>query len=84
MLAEPALQRVKERHERGHDHEHGHEDEVAELEAEVTKLTLENLRTFPWIAEAAKSGQLGLHAFRFEVFTGSLSVLEDERFVPVE
>ena len=82
-IAEPALRRVKHRHEHSQDHEHGHEDEVAELEAEVTKLTLENLRTFPWIAEAAKAGQLGLHAFRFEVFTGSLSVLEDERFVPV-
>lgn len=83
-IAEPALARVRQHHEHDHDHHHGPEDHVAELEAEVTKLTLENLATFPWIASAVSAGQLRLHAFRFEVFTGSLSVLEGEKFVAVE
>jgi carbonic anhydrase len=83
-IAQPALERVREHHERDADHHHGPEDHVAEVEAEVTKLTLENLGTFPWIGEAAKAGRLGLHAFRFEVLTGSLSVLKGERFVAVE
>jgi carbonic anhydrase len=83
-IAEPALERVREHHAHDHDHHHGPEDHIAEVEAEVTKLTLENLATFPWIASEAKAGRLGLHAFRFEVFSGSLSMLEKDRFVPVE
>jgi carbonic anhydrase len=49
----------------------------------VVRLSLENLRTFPWIAEAVEAGRLTLHGFRFGVARGVLERLEGDRFVPV-
>jgi carbonic anhydrase len=52
-------------------------------EEEVVRLSLRNLMTFPWIAEAVAEGRLALHGFRFAIHTGVLEKLEDGRFVPV-
>jgi carbonic anhydrase len=52
-------------------------------EMEVVRLSLANLLTFPWIAEAAAIGRIELHGYRFDIHTGVLSRLEGEGFVTV-
>lgn len=52
-------------------------------ETEVVRLTLRNLMTFPWIAEAVAAGRLELHGFRFAVATGVLERLDEAGFVAV-
>jgi len=47
-------------------------------EQEVVKVALGNLRSFPWIAEREKAGQLLLHGAHFDVRTGRLSFLQDD------
>lgn len=52
-------------------------------EHEVVKLSLANLRTFPWIAEREAAGRLALHGAHFDVRTGLLALLGDDgRFAP--
>jgi carbonic anhydrase len=52
-------------------------------EHEVVKLSLSNLRTFPWIAERETAGRLTLRGAHFDVRTGLLAFLDDDgRFVP--
>jgi carbonic anhydrase len=50
---------------------------------EVVRLSLANLATFPWIAEAVSAGQLTLQGFRFDIRSGVLTTLVNDRFVPV-
>ena len=52
-------------------------------EAAVVRLSLENLMTFPWIAEAVEAGRLALHGFRFDIHTGILARVDEDGFVPV-
>ncbi len=53
-------------------------------EHEVVKLSLANLRRFPWIAEREAAGLLTLHGAHFDVRTGELSMLgNDGRFATV-
>ena len=52
-------------------------------EYEVVKLSLTNLRRFPWIAEREASGSLVLHGAHFDVRTGRLSVLGDDGWFAV-
>jgi carbonic anhydrase len=53
-------------------------------EREAVKLSLENLLTFPWIAERVAAGRLKLHGASFDIRTGVLSLLRpDGRFVAV-
>jgi carbonic anhydrase len=62
-------------------------DETARLtaiEAAVVRLSLANLMTFPWIAEAVAAGRLTLHGFRFDIHTGVLMKVEAEGERPVE
>jgi carbonic anhydrase len=59
----------------GHDH--------TEFEKAVVKLSLENLRTFPWIDEPVKKGTLELAGFRFDIHTGVLTHLVGNEFRPV-
>lgn len=59
-------------------------DLLDHCETEVVRLSLANLATFPWIAEAVAAGRLELHGFRFAIRTGVLERLERDRFVPVE
>ena len=44
--------------------------EIAEHEA--VRISLENLMTFPWVAEAGAEGRLTLHGAHFGVATGRL------------
>ena len=54
-------------------------------EFEVVKVSLENLRTFPWIREREAAGKLVLHGAWFGVKHGVLKLLgSDGSFVPVE
>lgn len=53
-------------------------------EHEVVKLSLANLRSFPWIAEREAAGKLTLHGAHFDVRFGRLSLLgPDGAFVAV-
>jgi carbonic anhydrase len=44
-------------------------------EHEVIKLSLRNLRSFPWVAQREASGLLSLHGTHFDVRFGQLSLL---------
>ena len=52
-------------------------------EEEVVRVSLENLRTFPWVADRVADGRLHLHGAHFDVRSGVLAVLgADGRFAP--
>ena len=55
-----------------------------EMEHEAVKVSLANLRTFPWIAEREKDGRLKLHGAHFSIAEGRLYVLDEagETFQP--
>lgn len=74
-IARPMIATVRPRASR--------EDFLTACETAVVRLSLENLRSFPWIAEAAGAGRLELLGFRFAIHTGELCALQGERFVPV-
>jgi carbonic anhydrase len=52
-------------------------------EIEVLRLSLQNLLTFPWIAEPVAAGHLKVEGFHFGVQSGVLAKLEGDRLVPV-
>ena len=54
-----------------------------EAEAAVVRLSLTNLRTFPWIASAEAAGTLNVTGMRFDIHTGILSQLDDLGFIAV-
>lgn len=78
-LLEPVRQRIMEEENHGHDSGHDHD----RFEMEVVKLSLENLMSFPWIAERVQSGTLTLAGFRFDIHTGILMQLTDGDFAAV-
>ena len=55
------------------------------MEREAVKVSLANLRTFPWIASREQSGSLKLHGAHFSIAEGRLYVLDEaeENFRPV-
>jgi carbonic anhydrase len=53
-------------------------------ENEVVRLSLANLATFPWVAEAVASGRLDLHGFRFDIHTGVLEQIGADGATPVQ
>jgi carbonic anhydrase len=57
---------------------------LARIEAEVVRLSLANLMTFPWIAEAVAAGRLALQGYWFDVHTGVLASVGKEGLTPVE
>lgn len=62
---------------------HAH-DEVQVSEEAIVKLSLDNLRTFPWIAEREAAGELTLTGLHFGIADGALRVLgPDGEFHPV-
>ena len=74
-IAEPARRRVIARNP---------PDAQTACEHEAVKLSLENLTTFPWIAERVRDGRLQLHGATFDIRTGVLSRLQpDGSFAPV-
>jgi carbonic anhydrase len=48
-----------------------------DLEREAVKVSLANLRTFPWIAERENDGRLKLHGAHFSIAEGLLYVLDE-------
>jgi len=62
-------------------------DRVAflDMEREAVKVSLANLRTFPWIVEREKAGELKLHGAHFAISEGRLYVLDEaeSEFRPV-
>lgn len=65
--------------------EHGDGPEaVRALELESVRVSLANLRTFPWVAEREAAGKLAIHGAYFAVADGVLHVMgEDGGFGPV-
>ena len=53
------------------------------FEMEVVRLSIQNLWTFPWIAERVEAGDLQLAGFRFDIHTGVLTQLVDGVFEAV-
>jgi carbonic anhydrase len=56
-----------------------------DMEHEAVKVSLENLRTFPWIAEREEAGELKLHGAHFSISEGRLYILDEaeDTFRPV-
>ena len=55
------------------------------MEMESVKVSLANLRTFPWIAEREQAGRLTLHGCHFSIAEGRLYLLDEaeSEFRPV-
>ena len=60
-------------------------DAFRDMEREAVKVSLANLRTFPWIAERENAGQLKLHGAHFSIAEGRLYMLDEaeDSFRPV-
>ena len=54
------------------------------IEAAVVLLSLANLMTFPWIAEAVAANRLALQGYWFDVHTGVLAHVGADGLEPVE
>jgi len=64
--------------------ESGPADPQAACEQEAVKLSLDNLRSFPWIRQRIDAGSLRTHGATFDIRSGVLSRLHpDGRFEPV-
>ena len=48
-----------------------------DMEHEAVKVSLANLRTFPWIAEREQAGRLKLHGAHFSIAEGRLYILDE-------
>jgi carbonic anhydrase len=55
------------------------------MEREAVKVSLANLRTFPWVAEREQAGTLTLHGAHFSISEGALYMLDEaeDAFRPV-
>jgi carbonic anhydrase len=60
------------------------EGRFARIEAQVVRLSLANLLTFPWVAEAASTGRLALQGYLFDVHTGVLAAVGPDGVAPIE
>ena len=49
----------------------------ADMEQQAVKVSLANLRTFPWIADRERAGELKLHGAHFSIAEGRLYVLDE-------
>src|SRR6476469_2663426 len=52
-------------------------DAFRDMEREAVKVSLANLRTFPWIAERENAGSLKLHGAHFSISEGRLYMLDE-------
>jgi carbonic anhydrase len=55
----------------------GGPEAVRALELETVKVSIANLRTFPWIAEREADGRLAIHGAYFAISDGMLHVLDE-------
>ncbi len=53
------------------------QDAYAEMELRAIKVSLANLRTFPWIAARMAAGTLSLHGCHFSIVDGQLHMLDE-------
>src|SRR3954447_20782688 len=53
------------------------EEAFLDMEHEAVKVSLANLRTFPWITEREKNGRLKLHGAHFSIAEGRLYLLDE-------
>jgi carbonic anhydrase len=60
------------------------EGRLQRIEAEVVRLSLTNLMTFPWIAEAVAANRLTLQGYWFDVHTGVLANVGPNGLEPVD
>lgn len=70
-IAQPALQLAE-------DTEDPSQEAAVRAEHGVVRLSLDNLKTFPWVQERIESGQLELHGFYFDIHDGSVKWLNPE------
>ncbi len=56
---------------------------LRELERRSVERSIANLRTFPWVASAEKSGVLRLYGAWFDISLGELHSLTDEGWAPM-
>jgi len=54
---------------------------ILEMELEAVRVSLANLRTFPWIEERERSGKLTLHGAHFAIAKGKLYLLDEAEAV---
>ena len=52
-------------------------DALLDMEREAVKVSLRNLRTFPWILEREQTGSLKLHGAHFSIAEGKLYILDE-------
>jgi carbonic anhydrase len=60
------------------------EGRLERIEAEVVRLSLANLMTFPWIAQAVAANRLALQGYWFDVHTGALARVREGGLEPVD
>jgi carbonic anhydrase len=70
-LLDDARDRVR-RHHRSLD-----QRAFVDMELEAVRVSLANLRTFPWIAERERDGRLSLHGCYFSIADGQLRLLDE-------
>jgi carbonic anhydrase len=77
-LLEPALEHSA--------HIHNSAERHTAMERDCVRLSLENLMTFPFVAERVKSGAVSLHGAHFGIADGKLEILDNESgvFVAVD
>jgi carbonic anhydrase len=76
QIAAPALEAVPDHLEPA--------EHLSRCEAEVARLSLANLQTYPWVLDAVTGEELALEALRFDVASGVLSRLNSGGFVPLD
>ena len=59
------------------DHSEMDGEAFREMEREAVKVSLANLRTFPWIEERERAGELTLHGAHFSIAEGRLYMLDE-------
>jgi carbonic anhydrase len=59
------------------------EDIYIHYETEVIRVSLANLKSFPWIRDAVAAGTLELRGYRFDIRSGVLASFDGERWTPV-
>jgi carbonic anhydrase len=50
----------------------------------MVRVSLTNLMTFPWIAEAVRAGRLSLSGYVFDIHTGVLSEVGPDAITTVD
>jgi carbonic anhydrase len=70
-MLEPMRDQVRSRHDELN------RSAFRDMEYEAVKVSLANLRTFPWIAEREKAGELKIHGAHFSIAEGRLYLLDE-------